>query len=218
MMNVAQTSWLDANQRYLWAALGAVRTALESYVQSMSGIAGDQPDEREEPGAAVGGQAGLTTAAMPAAATLETVCSAFGLTGFERDLLLLCAGVEMDTAFATLCAKAQVDPQRAAPTFSLALAALPDPHWSALSPAGPLRRWRLIEVGSGGSLVTSHCASTNACCTTWQACGTWTNISWVSSNLWRPGRQVAICSAPNGSWPNGSPPSGPGQKPAISCR
>ena len=154
-MNVAQTSWLDANQRYLWAALASVRTALESYVQSMSGMAGDRLDEREAPGAGVGGQTELITAAMPAPATLDTVCSAFGLTGFERDLLLLCAGVEMDTAFASLCAAAQADPQRAAPTFSLALAALPDPHWSALSPASPLRRWRLIEVGSGSSLVTS---------------------------------------------------------------
>ena len=41
-MNVAQTSWLDANQRYLWAALASVRTALKSYVQSMSGMAGDR--------------------------------------------------------------------------------------------------------------------------------------------------------------------------------
>ena len=48
-----------------------------------------------------------------------------------------------------LCAAAQGDPQRAYPTFSLALAALPEPHWSALTPAAPLRHWRLIEVGAG---------------------------------------------------------------------
>src|SRR6266498_3659797 len=39
--------------------------------------------------------------------------------------------------------------------FGLALAALPGAHWSALSPTGPLRRWRLIEVGEGPSLVAS---------------------------------------------------------------
>jgi hypothetical protein len=127
-MNVAQTSWLDANQRYLWTALGVVRTALESYIQAVTGIAGNLPDERERSGAGTEGQAALTTGATPAPTTLDTVCSAFGLTGFERDLLLLCAGVEMDTAFASLCAAAQADPQRAAPTFSLALAGLPDPH------------------------------------------------------------------------------------------
>ena len=42
------------------------------------------------------------------------------------------------------------------PTFSLALAALPEAHWSALTPAGPLRRWRLIEVGAGDTLINSQ--------------------------------------------------------------
>src|SRR5262249_12727795 len=37
-------------------------------------------------------------------------------------------------------------PGRNYPTLSLALAALPSPHWSALNPAAPLRRWRLIEI------------------------------------------------------------------------
>ena len=48
------------------------------------------------------------------------------------------------------------NPQRTYPTFSLALAALPEAHWSALTPAAPLRRWRLIEVGSGDTLTTSQ--------------------------------------------------------------
>ncbi|HLY97274.1 MAG TPA: ATP-binding protein, partial [Sideroxyarcus sp.] len=74
---------------------------------------------------------------------------------FERDLLLLCAGMELDTTFAPLCASAQGNQQRAYPTFSLALAALPDPHWSALTPDAPLRRWRLIEVGTGSTLTLS---------------------------------------------------------------
>jgi hypothetical protein len=70
-------------------------------------------------------------------------------------VLLLCAAVEFDARFAPLCAAAQGDPQRAHPTFSLALATLPGAHWSALAPAGPLRRWRLVEVGSGPSLALS---------------------------------------------------------------
>ena len=35
------------------------------------------------------------------------------------------------------------------------LRALTDPHWSALSPQGPLRRWQLIEVTPGSTLVGS---------------------------------------------------------------
>jgi hypothetical protein len=67
----------------------------------------------------------------------------------------LCAGIELDSSFAPLCAAAQQDPSRTYPTFSLALATLPDAHWSALSPEGPLRRWRLIEIGTGPALTVS---------------------------------------------------------------
>ncbi|MDQ3254699.1 MAG: ATP-binding protein, partial [Acidobacteriota bacterium] len=90
--------------------------------------------------------------AMPAPAAIDTLCATFGLSPFERDVLLLCAGVELDANFSTLFnAAAQGDARRGYPTFSLALAALPDAHWSALAPDGPLRRWRLVEVGGGGS-------------------------------------------------------------------
>src|SRR5206468_5269866 len=88
-------------------------------------------------------------------AALETLCATFGLSTFERSVLLLCAGIELDSAFAPLCAAAQGDANRAFPTFSLALAALPDAHWSALTPDAPLRRWRLIEVGAGPALTVA---------------------------------------------------------------
>ena len=35
------------------------------------------------------------------------------------------------------------------------MAALPDAHWSALSPSAPLRYWRLIEVANGDVLTTN---------------------------------------------------------------
>src|SRR5262249_14862831 len=92
-------------------------------------------------------------ATMPSPAALDMICRMFGLTSFERNLLVLCAAVELDSSFATLCATAQGDPARAFPTFSLALAALPDAHWSAMSPSASLRHWRLIEIARG-SLVT----------------------------------------------------------------
>src|SRR5262249_4461176 len=66
----------------------------------------------------------------------------------ERDVLLLCAAVEFDGAFAARCATAQGDPARPYATFALALAALPNAHWSALTPDAPLRRWLLVELGN----------------------------------------------------------------------
>jgi hypothetical protein len=79
----------------------------------------------------------------------------FGLTDFERDLLVLCAGAEVDGAFAQLCAKKQEDPRATSPTLGLALGVLPAPHWSALSPCGSLRFWRLLEVGTGMLLTAA---------------------------------------------------------------
>ncbi len=89
------------------------------------------------------------------APALDGLCHAFGLSPFERAVILLCAGIELDSAIAQLCAAAQGDPMWSYPTFSLALAALPGAHLDALSPGRPLRHWRLIEVGAGSTLTVS---------------------------------------------------------------
>ena len=70
-------------------------------------------------------------------------------------LLLLCAGVEMDSALAGLSAQASGRPQRTDITFSLAMATLADPHWSALVPSAPLRRFRLIEMEPGHGVTSA---------------------------------------------------------------
>jgi hypothetical protein len=75
-----------------------------------------------------------------------------GLVKFEQEILLLCAAMELDTRTAGLCATAQGDPSRAYPTFALALSLFDHPVWEALSPARPLRRWRLIDINQPGAL------------------------------------------------------------------
>ncbi|MFJ8938213.1 ATP-binding protein [Streptomyces sp. NPDC102365] len=81
----------------------------------------------------------------PVTGPLDALVACFALTPFERDLVLLTAACEVDTTTAARCAAAHGDPERAYPTFSLALAALAEPHWSALTPVAPLRRWRIVE-------------------------------------------------------------------------
>ena len=44
-----------------------------------------------------------------------------GLSEFERQTLLLCAAMELDTRIASLCARRKRDPARPYPTFALAL-------------------------------------------------------------------------------------------------
>ena len=76
---------------------------------------------------------------------------------FERDVLLLCAAMELDPRIAGMCARAHDDARRAYPTFALARDLFGGLCWNALSPDGPLRRWRLIEINQPGSepLITS---------------------------------------------------------------
>ena len=82
---------------------------------------------------------------------LEDLARRLGLSPFERDVLLLAAGVELDAQIAAAVAAAQGGP--ASPTFGLALSTLPDPHWDALSPDRPLRRRRLVRLGPGEILA-----------------------------------------------------------------
>ena len=61
----------------------------------------------------------------------------------------------MDSALAAHCSEIAGRPQRHCVTFSLAMATLKDPHWSALAPSSPLRRFRLIEMETGHGLTSA---------------------------------------------------------------
>ena len=84
---------------------------------------------------------------------LDQLAGLFGLSGFERQVLLLAAAVELDGELAALVAALQgsVDPR---PTFGLALQALPSAHWDAVALGSPLRRWRLLDLAPGATLAT----------------------------------------------------------------
>jgi hypothetical protein len=150
MTDTVPHDWHEINQRYLLEALSGVRRALESHAARSQSVpeAGEQPYIPPQ-------VYSETHDDVQRIYALDHLCEAFALSPFERDVLLLCAGMELDSTFASHCAAAQNEPRRAYPTFGLALAALPGAHWSALVPAAPLRYWRLIEVGAGETLTTS---------------------------------------------------------------
>jgi hypothetical protein len=145
--------WTSANQAYLTRALAELKDVLRSHAPGNAGSpetaahgpVADNAQSTECKAFAVVGR-------RPA---LEAVAGAFSLSPFERDTLLLCAGVELDRELAQLCAAAQGNASCHHPTFGLALAALPNPHWSALAPNAPLRRWRLIEPAVGSALTAA---------------------------------------------------------------
>lgn len=133
----ASELWLTANQRALARELARLADRLES----AAGRAVATPEEAPEP--------------LQPPAAIDHLTALFGLTPGERDILLLAGGAELDSRLARLCGEAQGLAQPAAPTFSLALAALAEPHWSALHPNGPLRHYRLLRLAPGELLTTS---------------------------------------------------------------
>jgi hypothetical protein len=78
------------------------------------------------------------------------LATAFGLTGFERDLLMLVIGAELD---ARLASALRETASAARVAFRTAAALLADAHLSSLAPSRPLRRWRLIEPVAGVALL-----------------------------------------------------------------
>lgn len=131
------SSWATGNQRYLDAALEDVARHLR---RRLSGDPGEEaPAPRTDPRE--------IAREMEAPPALESVVRRFGLSTFEAAVLVLAAGVELDSSFAQLAFRlaSQMGPGPH-PTFGMALAALPEAHWSALAPGAPLRRWRMLHL------------------------------------------------------------------------
>ncbi|MFQ5603174.1 MAG: ATP-binding protein [bacterium] len=150
MSNHDANNWYEANQHYLKAALDEISQILERHIESSQSAKKKRASSPFDANFQVS-----WSPELPAPPALETLTKTFNLTAFERRLLLLCAGVDLDAKLELQCGKLNGDFTRSNPTFSLALSVLPEPHWSALSPSAPLRYWRLIEVGSGASLTRS---------------------------------------------------------------
>jgi hypothetical protein len=93
------------------------------------------------------------SAAAHSGSALEALVECFALTVFERDVLVLCAAMELETSTARRCQDAGGPPY---PTFALCLSALDGAHWSAMTPRGPLRRFRLIELDNDGCITTAR--------------------------------------------------------------
>jgi AAA+ superfamily predicted ATPase len=146
-MNAPMDNWNNANQHYLMAALAVVREQLETYKAQQNG---DKETVATSDARLANALKKMEEAAavLPAVAALDNLVNTFGLSSFERSVLLMCAGVELDSSFASLIAGLQSNPNAFLPSFSLALAAIKDAHWSALSPHAPLRYWRLVEANT----------------------------------------------------------------------
>lgn len=141
--------WIEENRAYLLGEFDRLRAVLaaasgdsSSETYGESAMMSARPSDR--------GQL-WNSGRAPA---IEQLAETFGLVGFESDLLLLAAGIEMDSNLGELCARLS-GKQRSCLTFGLALSVLPHPEWNALSPWSPLRRYRLVDIEAGHGLATA---------------------------------------------------------------
>lgn len=120
----APPSWQRENQRSLGQAVTEVLGRLGS------------------PSPAAAPEIAATTGPADHSA-LHRLLQTFSLNRFERDVVVLCVGYEVDERFA----------QFGHPTVGLALRAFDSSHWSAFEPDAALRRWGLVAIGPGSPLI-----------------------------------------------------------------
>jgi hypothetical protein len=178
MMATATRNWQSENQAHLVAALAGIKTRLRRHAERTGPT---EPGENGARGSTANSspqgeprmretdpmRSGFDPAAAPA---LQRLAATFGLSAFERDVVLLCAGIELDSTVAALCAAAQGDPPSVWP-------------WRHCRMPTGAQCHRKRRCGDGVSLMSGPaqrsrfppCALRNACCITWRVCQPWTN-------------------------------------------
>lgn len=143
--------WLRTNEDYMANAMAGLQLHFEQLLEDEKGSTARQARFDK----VVAMMAEAEKRSSPPA--LAILCRRLGFSEFEKWVLLLCIGMELDTRITALCAKAQLQAARPYPTFALAFSLFNRPAWEALSPERPLRYWRLIEISQPGAqpLTTS---------------------------------------------------------------
>jgi hypothetical protein len=139
--------WTEANQAYLSASMAAIRVRLERQAAAQSSVGLDEA-------AVVADEKVLEVrAGMAFPPALEEVVARFHLSSFERGVLLMAAAMELVPDFGRACAQARGRSGCERPSFGLAMATLPDAHWTAVLPGGALRGFNLISLDEGDLLT-----------------------------------------------------------------
>ena len=141
-------TWYQANFQYLLTSLQRIRQALADYITRTQASPIQIPSEIK-----LAPEALAVLHNHPSA--LDRLCNLFNLSFFERDILLLCVGMELAPDFEQLCVKAQGSLQRNYPTLGLALSIFPEIDLGTLSSQSPLQYWNLIEIEPGQTLTKS---------------------------------------------------------------
>jgi SpoVK/Ycf46/Vps4 family AAA+-type ATPase len=166
MRTTYPSTWIENNQKYLVSCIEQLKIKLQAYTHAVerniernvtdasiyddNGVVhknNNNNDQKPFANTATTTEEILAEWPEEGLPALETLSRLFGLSSFERSIILLCAGLELDADFARLCAQVQGRSTTATyPTFGLAMSIISNAHWSAVTPVSPLRYYRLIEL------------------------------------------------------------------------
>lgn len=142
-MQWGDAEWQEANWLYFTQALQRVKQTLLNLGQHL-----------ESQGATPERIAPLPPSELSPPSYLEQICTAFNLSPFAQDVLLLCVGMELEREWESICALAQGNQSRPYPTLGLALTCFAGSDWTGFLGFKTLQDWHLIEVGVGTALST----------------------------------------------------------------
>lgn len=153
MTSISSEKWLKTNKEYLLAEINVIKAKLLSYQSSCADTKPSFENEQD-----------LRTAEcelesiendLTINTRLSSLVEIFQLSPFEKNILLLGIGIELDSSVRKLITNIQGNSGLQLPTFSLALSMFSDAHWSALTPDAQLRYWQLIDVNQNQILTSS---------------------------------------------------------------
>lgn len=175
-----QTTWLENNDKHLMAVIAYIRLRLQSiagpadqvadsgkerhwFGQSKKSTQATSKSRKKESTSREIDQALQKIEELEASdppPALNLLSNSLGLSSFDRQVLIFCAALSLDTQMAALCARAHGDANKPYPTFALAFSLFDDPDWNALSPHAPLRYWKLLEINQPGAEPLTSAALT----------------------------------------------------------
>ncbi len=131
--------WEQANQTALRIAINEVRSTIEHYIAC-------RDNRGQQPQSPTPTNSKLFVNGKPFVSNLDRLCRSFGLSNFERQVLLLAAARESDGDFARLCGLAYGNENMTFPSLYMALSVLPNSNWNICSLNSVLFRWELIRI------------------------------------------------------------------------
>jgi hypothetical protein len=134
---VEATDWRRQNYEYTVARLDQLRFHVQQRTRPADPVVADRRDAAGAVADAIGDR-------MVDPPAIDQLAGELDLDGFERSVLMLCLGFELDGRFGDIVGPC---------TVGLALEVLDGANWASFDPRAPLRRSELIDVGAREPMI-----------------------------------------------------------------